>query len=76
MTRRVTVTLTEDEAIVLYAWLSRIDESDSADFADQAEQRLLWDLIAMLETQIDSVLSAQYQDEVAIARSRVRDPVE
>ena len=45
---RVKLELTNDEALVLYDWLARFNQRDSADFADQAEERVMFDLEAML----------------------------
>ena len=45
----------------------------SSDFEDQAEQRVLWDLEAMLEKALVAPLRADYADLLATARERVRD---
>ena len=74
--RRSTVELTEDEALVLFEWLSRVDESGSALFEDQAEQRALWDLIAVLEPKADVLVHPEYDRFLAAARTRLRDAVE
>lgn len=44
--------------------------------ADQAEQRLLWDLTASLEPLIDEVFSAGYREVLERCPSALRDPVD
>ena len=37
---RVKLAFTHDEALVLYDWLTRFNQRDKADVADQAEERV------------------------------------
>lgn len=67
------IELTEDEALVLSDWLYRMDELDVA-FEDQAERRAVWNLIAVLEKQLVPMLDPRYDQLLAEARDRVRDP--
>ena len=67
--------LTGDEALVLFEWLTNFNASEGG-FADQAEQRVLWDLEASLERHLVSPLRDDYSALLAAARERVRDPVE
>lgn len=74
--REVVVRLSHDEALVLFEWLSRTDErtSDFADLIeDQAEQRALWNLTALLERELVDPVQAEYRTLVDEARSRLRD---
>lgn len=68
----VTLALNGDAALVLFEWLARFNNG-SSDFEDQAEQRVLWDLEAMLETALVLPLRANYADVLATARERIRD---
>ena len=68
----VTVTLGQDEALVLFEWLHRLGEREDA-WVDQAEQRAVWDLTASLEKQIETVLADDCKDQLRAARDRVRD---
>jgi hypothetical protein len=70
---RVKLELTSDEALVLYDWLTRFNQRDNADFADQAEERVLFDLEAMLEQVLVAPLQSDYTELLAQARSKVRD---
>lgn len=72
----VTLTLTNAEALVLLAFLTRSQESDPERYEPQhqAEQRVLWDLNAMLESQlVEPINNPRYQDAVDLARSLVAD---
>jgi hypothetical protein len=67
--------LSGDEALVLFDWLTNFNGGDHK-FADQAEQRVLWDLEADLERHLVTPLSENYAAELAASRERVRDRVE
>lgn len=70
----VVLRLSRDEALVLSSWLNRTtDAGQPVPFEDQAEQRVLWDLDATLEAQLDEVVSGQYPEYLDAARLRVRD---
>ena len=68
----VIVSLSQDEALVLLDWLAVFNKSEQA-FSDQAAQRVLWDVEAMLERSVDVVFSDGYERLLAEARARVRD---
>ena len=69
----VVIELSQDEALVLFEWLSRFNESEAPSFEDQAEQRVLWDLEAMLESMLAEPFDPRYADILSAARARVRD---
>jgi hypothetical protein len=50
MSEKVTITLSRDEALVLFEFLLRFTEQQQLDIRDQAEQRVLWDILADLES--------------------------
>jgi hypothetical protein len=72
--RPVALYLTQDEAIVLDAFLARGQAAgdDYSRVDDQAELRVLWDVAAILETWVPGV-AADYDRRLAEARERVRD---
>jgi hypothetical protein len=76
MVEDVTLNLTRDEAVVLFDWLVRFNADKGRQFEDQAEQRVLWDLEASLESTLEEALRPDYAQIVAAARSRVRDSAE
>lgn len=71
--KKVKIELTSDEALVLYDWLARFNQRADTDFADQAEERILFDLEAMLEKALVTPLQSDYANFLAQARSNVRD---
>jgi hypothetical protein len=73
MSDAVTIQLTPDEALVVFDWLSRFNESGDGTFHDQAEQRVLWDIEGALESNLVAPLDPQYERLLAQARGRVRD---
>jgi hypothetical protein len=70
------VALSRDEALVLYEWVCGFNQREDVVFDDQAEQRVLWDLEASLESLLVEPLSESYADLLAAARGRVRDASE
>ena len=68
--------LSRDEAIVFFDWLARFNKATNHTFADQAEQRVLWDIEAALESKLTEPFASNYDELLAAARNRVRDPQE
>jgi hypothetical protein len=72
---QISFTLSANEAIVLSHWLSRTTENRApADFEDQAEHRVLWNLDAMLESELVAPMREDYVRLLKAARDAVRDP--
>jgi hypothetical protein len=71
---RVSLDLTADEALVLFEFLSRYSDSERLETVDQAEQRALWNLCALLERSLVPSFDPDYADQLASARGRLRDP--
>lgn len=69
----IRVELSAAEALVLFEWVARFNRTSRSDFEDQAEQRVLWDLEAMLEAVLVEPLASTYEGLLALARARVRD---
>ena len=70
------IELTREEALVFFEWISRFNKREDADFEDQAEQRVLWDIEATLESTLDDLFSPDYAALLAAARAKVRDSEE
>jgi hypothetical protein len=68
----VELRLSGDEALVLHDWLSRFNES-GPHFDDKAEQRVRWNLEALLEKYLAAPLAPNYAESIAGARDRLRD---
>ena len=73
---KVCLELSPDEALVLFEWLSRFNETGDTKLEDQAEQRVLWDLEAMLQSKLVAPLDPAYHELLARARANVRDPAD
>ncbi|MGN6109572.1 MAG: hypothetical protein ACTHU0_30975 [Kofleriaceae bacterium] len=69
----VHVELSHDQALVLFEWLSRFDESGDPAFVDPGEQAALWVLEGSLESKLSEQFRPNYLELVAQARERVRD---
>jgi len=70
----VTLNLSDDEALVLFEWLSRFNEKEYQSlFKDQAEQRVLYDLEAVLEKVIVESFDSDYSKSLSKARENIRD---
>lgn len=65
--------LSREAAVVLYEWLARFNETGKSAFANQAEQRVLWDLESVLESGLAEPFSPDYATILASARQAVRD---
>ncbi|MFK4728109.1 hypothetical protein ROT00_00305 [Agromyces mediolanus] len=73
MERKTSIDLTEDEVLVLFEWLHRINERPQIEFEDQAEQRAAWNLEAMLESANPALFAGDYRERLQAARDRIRD---
>ncbi len=69
----LSIELSRNEALVLFEWLSRFSETGDLAFVHQAEQRVLWDIEAVLESQLVEPLAPDYESLLATAREAVRD---
>ena len=67
----VTLTLSADQALVFFDWLTRHGESDALPVAHQAEQDVLWVLEGQLEKSMVEPLKADYVALVEAARARM-----
>lgn len=65
--------LTDDQALVLFEWLSRLDEHDAFPVEDPAEEQVLWSLHGQLEKTLVQQFLPNYRDLVEKARARVKD---
>jgi hypothetical protein len=71
----VAITLTRNEAIVLFEILTRYgDGVEELRIRDQSEQRVLWDIQCQLESTLhEPINNADYEKRLEEARSKVRD---
>jgi hypothetical protein len=69
----VEIKLTKPEAIVLFEFLSRFSERDKLEILDQAEERVLWNVCAILERDLAEPFKHEYKEMLLKARNEVRD---
>ena len=69
----MTLDITEDEALVLFALLSRYEQPDGRLLKIEcaAERNALWALAATLERKLVAPLRQDYDDQLTAARDRV-----
>lgn len=68
----VTITLTSDEALVLFELLHRWEDADQVSAPQhKGEQVALWNLSALFERELREPFDPQYADLVAAARARL-----
>lgn len=70
------ITLTGDEALVLFEFLARFRFDKELKIIDQAEERALWNLHCLLEEKLVDPLKTEYRDLVAQAQNRLRDQLD
>lgn len=69
----VHITLTADEALVLFDFLRRYSDSGQLDIIDQAEQRALWNLCCIFEKKSVAPFNMEYGQALSEARAQLRD---
>ena len=72
MTTELTVSLSHDEALVLYEWLSRAGADGDLPAAAPEDLLVLWRVEGQLERQLTEPLLPGYPAAVEAARARVR----
>ncbi len=70
---KINLELSLEQALVFFDWLCRFNKIENNKFNDQAEQRILWDIEAMLESILAEPLVSDYDVLLTVARSKVRD---
>ncbi|HAS8165126.1 TPA: hypothetical protein I7709_20890 [Vibrio vulnificus] len=73
MSKEVKITLTEDEAWVLFELTRRFSDSDKLSIEDQAEERALWNLCCIFEKSLHQESEVGYNEFIAQCRERLRD---
>ncbi|WP_444894578.1 hypothetical protein ACJJIE_10720 [Microbulbifer sp. TRSA001] len=73
MSKDVKITLTEDEAWVLFELTRRFSDSDKLSVEDPAEERALWNLCCIFEKALHQETDLDYTDFIKLCRNRLRD---
>lgn len=72
--KEILITLNKDEALVLFEFVSRFNETDHKELLeDQAEQKMMWLIQAQLEKILVEPFMPNYKDIVEEARNKIRD---
>ncbi len=71
----ITINLSKAQALVLFEFLSRFIQEGTLDIVDQAEERVLSNLLGKLEKQLSEPFDPNYLDLLKEARSEIRDDV-
>jgi hypothetical protein len=69
MSTPVTIELTGDEALVLFEWLAKLEETNPVE--GEAEKRVLWSIEAALERALVEPFDANYAELLEQARRRI-----
>ncbi len=67
------ITLTKNEALVLFEFLTRFSETERLEINNQAEERVLWDLQCTLEKELQNETGYGYEKHLEQARNQIRD---
>lgn len=78
MANPVRLELSAEAALVLFELLSRFSETDAdaLTLVDQAERRVLWNVLGLLEKVLVEPFLPDYGQRLAVARDRLRGAVE
>ncbi len=78
MSEKVIIELSKEEAIVLFEYLARMNESDALDstFEDKAEQRVIWNLEATFEEVLAEPFKSDYKKIVDDAKKTIMANIE
>ncbi|CAG9001121.1 MAG: hypothetical protein CENE_03138 [Candidatus Celerinatantimonas neptuna] len=73
MNEDIAITLTKDEAWVLFEFVRRFSDSDKLNIEDQAEERALWNLCCTFEKSLHQEENIEYKQFIKQCRDRLRD---
>ena len=69
----LSISLTPEEAVVLFEFVRRFSDTDTLSIEDQAEERALWNLCCVFEKHMNLPMEGSYADILKMARERLRD---
>ncbi|HQZ25368.1 MAG TPA: hypothetical protein PLD18_08720 [Flavobacterium sp.] len=74
MTKKINIKITKNEALVLFDFLSRLNQNDNIDFfEDKAEKILLWNIEAELEKELEDIFDSNYKLILEKARREIHN---
>jgi hypothetical protein len=70
----INIKLTKDEALVLFEFISRFNESEHKElFQDQSEQKMMWLIEGQLQKILAEPFRPDYKEIIDNARNNIRD---
>jgi hypothetical protein len=66
----VQISLTNDEALILFEWISEFDATGLATDADEVAKAILSKIEGQIESKLVEILLPDYADRLAAARTR------
>ena len=74
MEQEITLTLSKEQALVLFEFLSRFNQDEHKEiFEDQSEEKMLWILEGQLQSILVEPFMPDYLDIILDARNKTRD---
>ncbi|MEL6438192.1 MAG: hypothetical protein AAFQ80_02885 [Cyanobacteria bacterium J06621_8] len=73
MSNDIDISLTHDEALVLFEMMSRFSDTDKLSIEHQSEKRALWNLCCLLEEKMLEPFTENYEELLNEARERLKD---
>ena len=67
----INLTLSKDEALVLFEFLSRFSEEESLEIKDKSEEQVLWNVQGNLEKLLPEPFSKEYSSLIEQARKNL-----
>lgn len=65
------ITLNHNEALVLYNWISSLEQNPVSDLCDEAEHTVLWRIEGQIESALPDVVMSDYTKRVMAAKAGV-----
>jgi hypothetical protein len=70
----INIKLTKDEALVLFEFISRFNETEHKElFQDQSEQKMMWLIEGQLQKILVEPFRPDYKEIIDNARNNIRD---
>lgn len=75
MKENIQLEISRDEAIILFEFLSRFSDDENLEIIDQAEKRVLWNMLSDLEKILAEPFTENYAEMLEKARENVREKI-
>lgn len=72
MSSPLNITLTQDEVLVLFEALAKLDEKAQLDVLSEEERSAVWNLEALCEKSAEAIFDPKYKDAFDRAKARAR----